>query len=390
MIEINQKQNCSGCHACYNICPVNSIEMIEDNEGFLYPKVDTDKCIGCNKCEKVCPMINSKEIDNITEAFACINNDDEIRAESSSGGIFTLLAEHIINDGGVVFGAAFDENFNLIHSYTQTIDGIADYRGSKYLQSRINEVYKKVKAFVEAGTKVLFTGTPCQIAGLLFYLGREYDNLICVDIICHGTPSPKVFKMYKTELEKEYGSKAKKIEFRNKKYGWKKFSMMISFDNNAEYLNDLNTDVFMRGFLQNLYLRPSCYACKSKSLKRLSDITIADFWGIENVAPNLDDDKGTSLVLVNSYKGKNMITKLENKISYKKVYIEDGIKYNPSAMESVNYNPKRDEFFKNLNCYRKKISKLIKKYTEISFAKKVYNKTNTMRRLLWKKILLRR
>lgn len=307
MIEITKKQNCSGCYACKNICPKQCIDMREDNEGFWYPQVDKDKCINCGLCEKICPIINNKERVNEIKAYACINKDEKIRAKSSSGGIYTLLAECIINNGGVVFGARFDEELNLVHSYTDNIQGLEQFRGSKYLQSRIGQSYKKAKEFLEKDIKVLFSGTPCQISGLLSYLSKEYENLICIDIICHGVPSPKVFKLYRDELEKKYGSTTQRIDFRCKDYGWKLFCVLLSFNNNTQYMKDLNNDVYMNGFLQNLYLRPSCYECKSKTLNRLSDITIADFWGIQNIASELDDDKGTSLVLVNSNKGKKYL-----------------------------------------------------------------------------------
>ena len=365
MIKITKKQDCSGCHACVNVCPVNCINMIDDKEGFLYPKINITKCINCGLCEKVCPIINKKERVNDIVAYACINNNEDIRNESSSGGIFTLLAESVINNGGVVFGAAFDKELNLVHSYTDNIEGISEFRGSKYLQSKIGTTYRQAKEFLEKGTEVLFSGTSCQISGLLSYLEKDYDNLICVDIICHGVPSPKVFKMYRSELEKKYGATTQRIAFRRKDYGWKLFSVSLLFNNDTEYIKDLTKDIYMRGFLQNLYLRPSCYDCKSKTLNRLSDITIADFWGIENIVPELDDDKGTSLVLVNSDKGEKIFQKLQDKMIIKQVDCDEAIKYNSAAIKSVNMNPKRDKFFRDLDSHYENISELIMKYTKM-------------------------
>ncbi|MBU3093644.1 Coenzyme F420 hydrogenase/dehydrogenase, beta subunit C-terminal domain [Clostridium sp. CF011] len=387
MIKLNQKQDCSGCHVCANVCPVNCITMIEDKEGFLYPKVDIIKCINCGLCEKACPIINKRERVNDTVAYACINKNENIRSESSSGGVFSLLAERVVNKGGVVFGAGFDDGFNLEHSYTDTIEGISKFRGSKYLQSKIGDTYMQAKECLEKGTKVLFSGTPCQISGLLSYLGREYDNLICVDIICHGVPSPKVFKMYRNELEKTHGATTRRIAFRRKDCGWKLYSVSVLFNNDTEYRKNLTRDVFMRGFLQNLYLRPSCYACKSKSLNRLSDITIADFWGIENIAPELNDDKGTSLVLVNDNKGKKIFQQLQDKMIVGQVDCAEAIKYNPSAIESVPYNPNRDRFFENLDSHSDHISKLIIKYTKINFMKRVYGKMRVILSKLNRNIL---
>lgn len=378
MIKLNQKQDCSGCHACSNVCPVNCITMIEDNEGFLYPKVDDVECIKCGLCEKVCPTINNKERVNNTDAYACINNNEDIRNESSSGGIFTLLSERIINNGGIVFGAGFDENLDLVHSYTDKIEGLAKFRGSKYLQSKIAYTYQQAKEFLDKGIMVLFSGTPCQISGLVSYLRKEYDNLICVDIVCHGVPSPKVFKMYRTELEKKYGATTRKIAFRSKTHSWRQYSVSVSFNNNTEYRKEFIQDVFMRGFLQDLYLRPSCYNCKSKTLNRRSDLTIADFWGVENIVPEIDDDKGTSLVLVNSNNGKKIFEQLQNKMIVKKVNCDEAIKYNPSAIKSVSINPKRDKFFEEIDSHSCELSGLINKYTKISLAKKIYRKTRAV------------
>jgi len=378
MIKVDEKLNCSGCHSCSNVCPANCISMIEDNEGFLYPKIDDLKCINCGLCEKACPIVNYKERINDTAAFACINNNSVIRSESSSGGMFTLIAESVINAGGVVFGAGFDENFELQHSFTDTIKGLSQYRGAKYLQSMIGETYKQVKEFLEKGIEVLFSGTPCQISGLIAFLGQEYDNLICIDIICHGVPSPRVFKMYRTELEKKHGSTTRKITFRCKDCSWKKYSILLSFNNDTEYKKDVTQDVFMRGFLQNLFLRPSCYACKSKSLNRLSDITIADFWGINNIAPELDDDKGTSLVLVNSGKGKKIFKELQNKMIIKQVDVRETIKYNISALESAPNNPNRDRFFLNIDSNSDNLSALIIKYTKTSYVKRIHRKIRAL------------
>jgi coenzyme F420-reducing hydrogenase beta subunit len=387
MIKITKKQDCSGCHACYNACPVNCITMIDDKEGFLYPNVDDTKCINCGLCEKVCPIINKKQRVNNTIAYASINKNENIRNESSSGGIFTLLAENIINDGGVVFGACFNDKLDLVHSYVDTIEDLSKFRGSKYLQSKIGDTYKQTKEFLKKGTKVLFSGTPCQIDGLISYLGRDYDNLICVDIICHGVPSPKVFKMYRAELEKKYGSTTRRIAFRRKDYGWKLYSVLLSFDNNTEYRKNLREDIFMRGFLQNLYLRPSCYDCKSKTLNRLSDITIADFWGIENIVPELDDDRGTSLVLINSNKGKKIFDQLQDKMIVKQVDCDEAIKYNPSAIKSVPINPKRDMFFNKLDSNAKNVNSLILKYTKLRLDKKLYRKTRRILSKVKRKII---
>ena len=374
MIKISRKQDCSGCYACSNVCPESAITMTEDAEGFLYPQVDDAKCTQCGLCEKVCPILNHKERVNDTDFYACINKNDDIRLKSSSGGVFSLLAESVIASGGVVFGALFDNDFVLVHGYTDTLEGLSDFRGAKYLQSQIGDAFCQAKEFLEKGRKVLFSGTPCQVSGLLSFLEKEYDNLMCVDMICHGVPSPKVFKMYKGELEKINGATTKKIVFRNKGTGWKQYSVQLSFHNDTMYSARVSEDIFMRGFLANLYLRPSCYDCREKTLNRKSDMTIADFWGVENIAPELDDDKGTSLLLVHSDKGKKILAALENGLIIKKIDGEKAILYNSSATMSAAYNPHRDGFFRRLNASPVDVRKLIIKYTKASLTKRVGGK----------------
>ena len=378
MIKINRKQDCSGCHSCASACPKQCITMIPDNEGFLYPQVDMTKCIDCGLCERVCPIINKTSSNHTPIAYACINKNENIRLQSSSGGVFTILAENTINNGGVVFGAGYDDELKLVHSYTDTIEGLSAFRGSKYEQSKIGKTYKRAKKFLETNKKVLFSGTPCQIGGLYSYLGKEYDNLLCIDIVCHGVPSSKVFKKYKSQLENRYDSKTKKINFRRKDSGWKRYNLALSFHNNKSYSKEFTQDIYMRGFLQNLYLRPSCYDCSFKSIHRQSDITIADFWGIENILPKLDDDKGTSLILVNSTKGKKVFEELQDKMISEKVDLDEAIKYNPSAVSSVPQNQRRDEFFEKLNSNSYDINKLILKYTKDSFQKRVYGRTRVI------------
>lgn len=313
MINIKEPKDCCGCNACAQRCPKHCINLQEDHEGFLYPKVDINLCIECGLCEKVCPVINQSIKKEPLQVFAAINPDEKVRMESSSGGIFTLLAEKVIQENGVVFGARFDENWEVKHDYAETIEGLAAFRGSKYVQSRVEDNYLKAERFLKKGRKVLFSGTPCQIAGLKKFLRKEYDNLLTVDFICHGVPSPKVWRMYLDEICKNYINQGdrksciKAINFRNKSLGWKKFSFFFKLNPTfirqknkpIEHLELFYKNSFMKGFLNDLILRPSCYHCPSKSGKSESDITIADFWGIESLSPNMDDDKGTSLVFIN-------------------------------------------------------------------------------------------
>lgn len=377
MIEIKNKKDCCGCYACYNICPKECITMESDNEGFWYPKIDRDKCINCNLCEKVCPIINPvKRADSKKIAYAGMNKNEQIRIKSSSGGIFSILAEYIIKNNGVVCGAGFDEDFNIKHKrilYSTDLDLL---RGSKYVQSSIGDIYKQVKNDLESNMLVLFTGTPCQVEGLRSYLRKEYVNLITMDFICHGVPSPLVWEKYLKKMKKSKQENIKNIYFRNKDIGWKLFSLKIIFDKRI-YSNDLNNDLFMKGFLQDVYLRPSCYNCKFKKINRISDITVADFWGIENILPKMDDDKGTSLVVIHSEKGKQLFDKLSETMIINEVDLNEAIKYNSSMIRSVKYNEKRNSFFAELNS-GKELTDLIRIYTKISFEKRVKNKIKSI------------
>ena len=280
MIIIDDKTKCSGCHACANACPKNCISMVSDEEGFWYPQVNKEKCIDCGLCEKVCPIIHKWQSDDslTTTAMAAINLNEEIRLKSSSGGIFTLIAEKIIDQGGVVFGAAFSDDFKSVQHIC--VDNIADLdklRGSKYVQSKIGDTYKQAKEYLDSGRKVLFSGTPCQIGGLYSYLRKPYENLLTQDIICHGVPSPMVWEKYVEEHERKISSKANKVTFRNKKNGWKAYSVFIGFENRKQYLKEHSADMYIKAFLSDICLRPSCFDCQFKGIKRHADITLTDF-----------------------------------------------------------------------------------------------------------------
>ncbi|MBM7869850.1 coenzyme F420-reducing hydrogenase beta subunit [Clostridium pascui] len=384
MITINDKKDCMGCHACSNICPKSCITMKSDSEGFWYPSVDYNKCIKCGVCVKVCPIINKTVVQNNPRAYACYNKNETVRLESSSGGIFTLFAEHIINNGGVVFGAVFDKSFSVVHSYVETKEGLERFRGSKYVQSKIGDTYKQAKEFLDEGTKVLFTGTPCQIGGLKSYLQKDYGNLFCIDIICHGVPSPKVWEKYISYQQNWNESTIRKIIFRSKDKGWKRYSVSVSFNNAIEYLQTFDKDLFMKAFLKNICLRPSCYKCDFKTLHRQSDITLADFWGIQNVLPDMDDDKGTSLIFVNSIIGQYMLENIKDKILYKETDINEAIFYNSSAIKSVKYNPKRENFFKEIN--QLSFDKLVQKYCSDNILVRIKKKLKAVVRTILKKI----
>ena len=349
MIKIIEKNKCCGCYACINICPKKCISMKYDNEGFAYPVVDKEKCVNCGLCEKTCPTFKNLNLEKYNyEGYVCYNTNEEARKSSSSGGIFILLCEEVINKKGVVFGASFDENFIVKHSYAETLEGCEKFKGSKYVQSQIGDTYKQAKKFLEEGRIVLFSGTQCQIKGLNLFLNKKYENLLVVDIICHGVPSPMVFEKYKEILKNKYNSNINNISFRDKRIGWRKFSFTVNFDNKECYTKDLKEDPYLKGFLKNLYLRPSCYECKSKNFSDGADISLADYWGVENKHKDFNDNKGTSLILINSEKGKLLLKKIEKKIKYEKTDLNYAISKNKCIIKPTFKTNKRKKFFKEM------------------------------------------
>lgn len=348
MIVVKNKSECCGCTACESICPVNAIEMIYDEEGFKYPYVNENKCIDCGLCNKVCPILNSKEVVCDHYAYACYNKDEIERENSSSGGIFSLIAKEILYRKGVVCGATLDEDFNVKHICIDDESNLWKLRTSKYVQSDIGKVYFEIKNYLNDGRYVLFTGTPCQTEGLLLYLGRKYDRLYVQDIICHGVPSKLVWEKYKEYRQSIERKKPIKVNFRNKDDGWKLFNMKFTYADKV-YKNSSKKDLYMKTFLNNISLRESCYKCNFKKENRNADITLADFWGIEKILPEMDDDKGTSLVIVNSPKGKELFESIDAKIIKKEISFADALKYNSAMTNSVSRNSKRDAFFKDLN-----------------------------------------
>lgn len=360
MIKINDKSMCSGCHSCLNICPVNCISMKIDEEGFWYPYVDSSKCIDCHLCEKRCPILNDMSNQNNPKAYACYNLNEKIRNESSSGGIFSLLASNIIKKNGVVYGASFNQNFEVEHIRVDKIDDLNKLRGSKYVQSKIGNTYSEIKKELDDERIVYFSGTPCQIDGLLCYLDKKYDNLICQDIVCHGVPSPKLWKHYLSQYTLEDDAN---ITFRDKTTGWDSYSFTIN--QKQKFSEIASQNEYMKVFLKDLCLRPSCYDCHSKSLHRNSDITLADFWGIKEVCPDLYDNKGTSLVLINTEIGQKLFGEILDYIKYKEVDVQQAAKYNPSLYKSASISRKRSRYMKRV--FSTNFNTISMKYTKNSF-----------------------
>ncbi len=364
MINSKEKSDCCGCGACVQRCPMSCISMIEDSEGFLYPQINQSLCVDCTICESVCPVIHQREKRTPLYVYAAKNPDEAIRIKSSSGGIFTLLAESVINEGGVVFGARFNEHWEVIHHYTETVKGIAPFRGSKYVQSKIGSTFEQAEMFLKQGRKVLFSGTPCQIAGLKRFLRMSYDHLLTIDIVCHGVPSPKVWRMYLKDISE--GKQIEQISFRDKSNGWKAYYFSIHYDSSA-YKEPKASNLYIKGFLNSLYLRPSCYACPSKGLISGSDITLGDYWGIHLVLPGFDDDKGVGLVILNTEKGKNSYD--STTAESKRTDFQKALKGN-SPLERSPLRPiRRTAFFQDLTTST--LIKKLQKYTCVSFKTKL-------------------
>lgn len=362
-IESLNKNNCYGCSACYNICPKKAIYMKRDEEGFLYPVVDINKCINCNLCYSVCSMYTVCKKNNFTrKIYAVKAKDEQVRMKSSSGGIFSVLAKNIILNDGVVYGANLIDGFNLQHIRIDNINQLYKLRGSKYIESSIGESFYLVKKDLIANKKVLFTGTPCQIAGLKNYLKKDYENLYLIDFVCHGVPSIKVWQKYLQAKENEYGAKAIKIFFRYKSPSWSNYKLKIVFENGKIYQSLYVKDLYMKGFLKDIYLRPSCYNCKYKGIERISDATIGDFWGIDKIKFDFNDDKGIYLLVIQSKKMAMLLKEIKDELVLEGIQNEEWIPYNISIINATKYNKKRYEFFCEMK-KQKNIMDLLKRYT---------------------------
>lgn len=351
MIDISDKHKCCGCSTCAGICPKHCITMEVDAEGFLYPKIDADICIDCHLCEKRCPVLNVKRETNDVRPtlYAAYAKDEEIRKFSSSGGIFTLLAEEIIERGGAVFGATFDESLNVYHLCIDNKKQLYRLRGSKYVQSNIGSTYIQAKKLLEMGQIVLYTGSPCQIEGLKQYLnGKWEENLILMDFVCHGVPSPLVWQSYKHFKEKEYKAKVANASFRGKKFGWRLFNMALDYQNGKKYECSINLDPYLQTFIRNVSLRPSCYECPFKKVNRESDITLADYWGIWKQDPMMYDDKGTSMVLVHSPKGIELLKSVKDRMVCKEENFDFVMKVNHNMTHSCSKPSTRSQFFSDI------------------------------------------
>lgn len=378
----NLSQICSSCAACANVCARQAITMELNGEGFYRPVVDSEKCVQCGVCEKACPWLNNIINPNLSaekpRTVAAFVKDESVRMASSSGGIFSVLAEKVLADGGVVAGVAQLDKARFGHVIVDNKADLPKLQGSKYVQANPGLVYKSVRNALREGRKVLFSGTPCQVAALYSVLGKtQYENLYTVDIVCHGTPSVKVWEKFVGETEQSTKGSVKQSFFRDKRLGWRLFSMTNVIEYNAadcfQSSIPMNRDKFMRVFLQNICLNSSCVSCHYGKLPRIADITLGDYWNIARVHPQMDDNKGTSVVLLNTTHGVDIFNSVADQVKYCESAIENAIAGNPCIVRSSIQHPKRAEFFAELDT--KSLDELLKKFCpQPSLLVRVYRK----------------
>ena len=380
MIDKVSVQECAICGACINACPVDAISLDKVHLDFRYPQINEDICIHCNRCEKACPILGNKGKpgEGYPVAFAAKSENDPMRMRSSSGGVFYELADQMLRDGGYVCGAVFDDEFHVKHILSNAKENILRMMGSKYAQSDVGYCYREVKDVLEKGCKVLFSGCPCQVAGLRTFLGKEYPNLLLVELICHGIPSDHMLQTYIGMQERKYGAKLTKMEFRNKKKGWHNSSVRMKFENHRIYSIPYTADAYTIGFLRNITLKSSCYDCHFRNFTAGSDITLGDFWGAEVELPE-DDNKGISAILVNSGKGMDIIDRCN--LALTPANVETVIKYNKNLLCSAALSPQRSLFYASADTNG--LEKAIRRYLEESTIQKLKRQSRYALRCIW-------
>ena len=380
MIDKVSVQECAICGACINACPVDAISLDKVHLDFRYPQINEDICIHCNRCEKACPILGNKgkPDEGYPVAFAAKSENDSMRMRSSSGGVFYELADQMLRDGGYVCGAVFDDEFHVKHILSNAKEDILRMMGSKYAQSDVGYCYREVKDVLEKGCKVLFSGCPCQVAGLRTFLGKEYPNLFLVELICHGIPSDHMLQTYIGMQERKYGARLTRMEFRNKKKGWHRSSVRMEFENHRIYSIPYTADAYTIGFLRNITLKSSCYDCHFRNFVAGSDITLGDFWGAEVELPE-DDNKGISAILVNSGKGMDIIDRCN--LALTPANVETVIKYNKNLLCSAAPSPKRSSFYASADTNG--LEEAIRRYLEESTIQKLKRQSRYALRCIW-------
>lgn len=387
-VDFIAKDQCNGCSACFSICPQKCINMQPDNEGFLYPTIIENNCINCELCYNTCPS-NDKD-KNITEnnkneLYACWLSNDNLRSISSSGGAFSALSFKVLEKNGLIVGVCYSHDFKQVnHSIIHNINELDKFRRSKLVQSNKKDIFQKTKDLLEKKKLVLFTGTPCEIAGLNSYLKKKYNNLITIDLICGCVASPKVYKNYIDFLETKYKSKVLSVNFKDKSIGWQERSIRIDFENGEVYKNSTDDDPYIVSFHSRYNIRPSCFKCKFRGLERPSDITLGDFWGIKYLNNKIDDNKGISFVMINTKKGKNLLNETKDIMNLNKIRLDINKyskKYNVSLTKSPAYidTINREDFFSDLEVLN--FSALFDKYLKKIWIERKKKKQEYLKKL---------
>lgn len=380
-MKITDSSDCVGCTTCEKCCPRNAISMQKNEEGFLYPVIDEKKCIQCNICQKVCPINSVNNCDNIQKVFAVKHNSPDIRKQSTSGGAFTALAENILKKNGWVFGAMYDDNMNVVHGGTDSIDKVELFRGSKYTQTVLGNTFTLVEEKLNLGKNVLFTGTPCQCAGLKCYLDfkkTNQNNLVICDIVCHGVPSPLLWSDHMNSLEKKYG-KIEHYYCRSKIKGWHNHIEHCVWKSGIVEYGTRFVQKQKNIFYTNLCLRESCGNCKFASLSRCSDITIADYWGIEKCHPEFDDDNGVSFFMINSVKGEKVFNEISESIVYINGCIEECFERQPNLQHPTPVDEEKRKIFWR-DYHKHGYMYVCRKYTEYGYINAVRKQVARVKR----------
>lgn len=343
-LKDKNKSKCSGCTACMNVCPKNAISMIEDEEGFLYPVINKDKCINCKACEKICPNIKKETKNSIVKTYGVKHKNEKERMTSRSGGVFIALSDYILKSGGIIYGAQLNSDFSVTHNRAKTATERDKFKGSKYIQSDMGDIINKVKEDLQNNKKVLFSGTACQVAAVKSCVPEKYQkNLYTCDLICHGVPSKKIFFEYLNYIEHITGKKIKKFNFRDKRFGWETHYETCVFEDNTE----ISTQYFRNLFYGHNILRTACYQCNFANVHRPADITIADFWGIENIAPEFKDEKGVSLTIINNEKGLLWFNNAKENLDIIDCDVNECIKATYTLNNPTPISETREEFWKD-------------------------------------------
>lgn len=351
MPVLAKKEYCTGCGACASICPNGCIVMEPDGNGFLFPSVQSESCTDCSLCQRCCPIIHPRKPDEtaMPEAYAAYSRDTAMRLESSSGGIFSELAKAVLKQNGAVFGAAYNNCFEVCHICAETEEDLAQLRGAKYAQSNLGDTFSAVKSRLELGQPVIFSGTPCQVGGLKAFLRKDYRNLITVDFVCHSVPSPMAWQAYvKYRADQDNrGEYPLSINLRHKETGWSKYQYanVFRYANAPSHAAKSGDSLYMRLFVGGYISRESCEHCHFKGYQRISDLTIGDFWGIWDIAPEMDDNRGTSLVLVHSEQGRALLDRITDRLILKSVTPEEASRQNGAMLQSARPNARRPEAF---------------------------------------------